>query len=227
MPGSNKSLYSSDKGGDENSHIYLEADDSTFKDLTPGVKEKAQFFGWSRDNKYMYYQSNARDARFMDLYKMDTSGWKAVMFYKNETGFDVAAISPDEHYLLLSEYITTTVSNLYLADQQTKQLKKINTENTNNSGLQFSLDNKSVYFLTDEGSEYTYAVKYDIGAGTKEKVYSANWDVNGLAISYNEKYRIVYVNEDGANMLHLFDHQNGKELDFPKINDASNSSINT
>ncbi len=221
VPGTNSVLFSSDKGGNENSHIYLQLNDSTTKDLTPGANEKAQFFGWSRDNKIMYYQSNARDPRFMDLYKMDTAGWKSAMIYKNETGFDVAALSSNEQYLLLSESITTTISNLHLVDQQTKQVKKINADNTSNAGLQFSLDNKFVFFLTDEGSEFTYAVKYDIAAGTKEKLYSAAWDVTGVAISYNEKYRVVYVNEDGANVLHLFDHASGKEIEFPKITDGS------
>ena len=225
VPGTNNILYSSDKGGNENSHIYLQLNDSTAKDLTPGANEKAQFFGWSRDNKNMYYLSNVRDPRFMDLYKMDTAGWKSAMIYKNETGFDVSDISANEQYLLLSETVTTTISNLHLVDQQTKVMKKINTDNTNNNGLQFSLDNKSVFFLTDDGSEYTYAVKYDIASGNKEKLYSANWDVNGVAISYNEKYRVVYVNEDGANVLHLYDHQTGKELDFPKIADGSIQSV--
>ena len=226
VPGTSHFLYSSDKGGDENSHIFLKTNDSTVKDLTPGAKEKAQTFGWSKDLKQLYYLSNLRDPRFMDLYKMDTSGWKSTMMYKNETGLEVAAISADERYLLLTQLITTSVSDLFIYDQQTKQQKKITTDNTSNSGIQFSLDGKSVYFLSDDGSEFTYAVKYDFATGNKEKLYSANWDVVGVAISYNEKYRVVYVNEDGASVLHLFDHQTGKELDFPKFDDGSVQSVN-
>jgi dipeptidyl aminopeptidase/acylaminoacyl peptidase len=225
VPGTNNILYSADKGGNENSHIYLLKDTIT-KDLTPGATEKANVFGWSRDQKYVYYISNVRDARFMDLCKMDTAGWTSSMIYKNETGFDVAAISTDERYLLLTEFVTTTVSNLYIFDQQTKEQKKITTDNTSNSGLVFSIDGKSVYFLSDDGSEFTYAVKYDIASGNKEKLYSANWDVVGVAISYNEKYRVVYVNEDGASVIHLFDHQTGKEIEFPKFADGSIQSVN-
>ena len=139
---------------------------------------------------------------------------------------EVAAISADERYLLLTQLITTSVSDLFIYDQQTKQQKKITTDNTSNSGIQFSLDGKSVYFLSDDGSEFTYAVKYDIATGNKEKLYSANWDVVGVAISYNEKYRVIYVNEDGESVLHLFDHQTGKELDFPKFDDGSIQGVN-
>lgn len=225
VPGTNNILYSADKGGNENSHIYL-IKDTMANDLTPGATEKATVFGWSRDQKYLYYTSNVRDARFMDLYKMDTVGWTSSLVYKNETGFDVVAVSNDERYLLLMEFVTTTVSNLYIFDRQTKDQKKITTDNTNNSGLDFSIDGKSVYFLSDDGSEFTYAVKYDIASGNKEKLYSANWDVVGVAISYNEKYRVVYVNEDGASVIHLFDHQTGKEIEFPKFADGSIQSVN-
>jgi dipeptidyl aminopeptidase/acylaminoacyl peptidase len=221
VPGTTHFLYGADKGGNENSHIYLQGNDTTAKDLTPGASERAGVFGWSRDMKSLYYTSNVRDPRFNDLYKMDTAGWKSTLLYKNEAGLDVSAISNDEKYLLLNEFITTSVSNLYILDLQTSDKKKITTDNTSNGGLQFSLDGKSVFFLTDDGNEFTYAVKYDIATGNKEKIYSANWDVVGVAISYNEKYRVVYVNEDGASILHLFDHQTGKELEFPKFDDGS------
>jgi dipeptidyl aminopeptidase/acylaminoacyl peptidase len=221
VPGTNNFLYSADKGGNENSHIYLRTNDSVVTDLTPGTTERAGLFGWSRDMKSMYYTSNVRDPRFNDLYKMDTTGWKSTLIYKNDSGLDVSLISTDEKYLLLNQFITTASSNLYILDQQTKEKKKITSDNTSNAGLDFSLDGKSLYFLTDDGSEFTYIVKYDIATGNKEKLYSAKWDVVGMAISFNEKYRVVYVNEDGASVLHLFDHQTGKELEFPKFDDGS------
>jgi dipeptidyl aminopeptidase/acylaminoacyl peptidase len=226
VPGTDRFLFGADQGGNENNHIYLQVNDSTAKDLTPGKNERAFVFGWSRDNKNLYYSSNIRDPRFMDLYKMDTAGWKSSLIYKNETGFDVAAMSTDEQLLLLSEPVTTTVTNLYLYNRQTNEQKKISADNTSNSGLQFSQDGKSVFYLTDDGSEFTYVVKYDIPTGNKEKIYSANWDVAGMSISFNEKYRVVYVNEDGASVIHLFDHQTGKELEFPKIEDGSIQSVN-
>src|SRR5215210_3690712 len=47
-----------------------------------------------------------------------------------------------------------------------------------------------------------------------------------MALSHNEKYRVIYVNEDGKNTLHLFDHNTGKELDFPKIEDGTIQGVN-
>ncbi|MDF2187494.1 alpha/beta fold hydrolase [Paraflavitalea sp. CAU 1676] len=228
VPGSNNFIYSSDKGGNENDHLFLQKTDGSIKDLTPGAKEKAGFYGWSRDNKAFYYNSNKRDPRFFDLYKMDTGTWKPHMIYKNDNGFDVGALSDNERYLALVQTITTSSTNLYLADQQTKQTKLLNRDSipSSNSPLQFSMDNNTLYYLTDEGSEYQYVVKYDIPTGNKEKLYSTNWDVMYMYLSYNEKYRVIGVNEDGKNKLYIFDHKTGKAVDFPKLDDGDVQSVN-
>jgi len=68
--GTNQILYSADKGGNENSHIYLLDEDGTTVDLTPGDEVKASFNGFSRDKKIMYFSSNRRDPQYFDLYKM-------------------------------------------------------------------------------------------------------------------------------------------------------------
>lgn len=228
VPGTTHFIYSADKGGDENDHLFLQKTDGTVKDLTPGEKEKANFWGWSRDNKFLYYTSNKRDPHFFDLYKMDTSTWTPILVYKNESGYDVNAISDDEQYMALVQPVTTSSSNLFLLNQQTKELKKINADSieSNNGPLQFSMDNKSLYYTTDEGSEYQYVVKYDVTSGNKEKFYSTNWDVMYLYTSFNEKYRVVGVNEDGRNKLYIFDHKTGAAIDFPKIENADIQAVN-
>ena len=228
VPGTTNIIYNSDKGGNEISHLYLRKTSGEIKDLTPGKEEKAQFWGWSKDDKYLYYLSNKRDPRFFDLYKMDTANWSSQMIYKNDKGFDVSAISPNERYLVTVEIITTSSNNAFLVDQQSGITRKINSDSVeaNTNPLKFSLDNNTLYYLTNDGSEFTYVMKYDIATGRKEKFYEANWDVVWMALSHNEKYRVIYVNEDGQNKLHLFDHATGRELDFPAIQDGTIQGVN-
>jgi dipeptidyl aminopeptidase/acylaminoacyl peptidase len=222
VPGTFNIIYTSDKGGNENDHLFLQRTDGSVKDLTPGEKEKANFYGWARDNKNLYYASNKRDPRFFDLYKMDTSNWSARMIYRNDNGFDVGALSDNERYLALVQPVTTSSSNIYIVDQQTRQTKKINSDSVeaSNNPLQFSLDNTAFYYTTDEGGEYQYVIRYDLATGKKEKLYSTNWDVMYMQLSYNEKYRVIGVNEDGKNKLYIFDHKTGQAVDFPKIDDG-------
>ncbi|MHA4846676.1 S9 family peptidase [Flavitalea antarctica] len=219
LPGSDNFLYVSDKGGNENEHIFLQTTTGAVKDLTPGEKEKAQFISWTRNENAFYYISNVRDPKFFDLYKMDTSGWKPEMIYKNDNGFDFAAISDDENFLVQVQNITTSANNMFLVDRSTKKITKLNSDTAEGVyiPMQFSKDNKSLYYLTDEGSEFQYLARYDIASGKKEKVYETNWDVMYLTLSFNEKYRVIGVNEDGANKIYIFDHQTGKPVEVPKI----------
>ncbi len=220
VPGTRHILYSADKGGNENDHLYLRTADGKIRDLTPGEKEKAQFLGWSRDGKTGYLISNRRSPQFFDLYKMDTVNWSPVMLYRNEKGYDIGAVSEDERYMALVENITTTSTNLFLVDNLTNKTIKINPDNVETQAfpVQFSLDNNSLYYLTDEGgSEFTYVMRYDLPSGKKEKLYSTNWDVMFMNVSFNEKYRVIGVNEDGRNKIYLFDHKSGKKLDFPEV----------
>ncbi len=228
VPGTLNIIYSSDKGGNENDHLFLLKTDGSVKDLTYGEKEKANFYGWSRDNKSLFYSSNKRDPRFFDLYKMDTATWTARMIYKNDKGFDVGAISDNERYLVLIQPVTTSSTHIFLVDQQTKQTKKINSDSVeaSNGPLQFSTDNNTFYYTTDEGGEYQYIVKYDVASGAKEKLFSTNWDVMYMSLSYNEKYRVIGVNEDGSNKIYIFDHKTGQPVDFPKIEAGDVQGVN-
>ncbi|WP_315820596.1 hypothetical protein [Paraflavitalea speifideaquila] len=41
-----------------------------------------------------------------------------------------------------------------------------------------------------------------------------------MYLSYNEKYRVIGVNEDGKNKIYIFDHKTGQAIDFPKLDDG-------
>src|SRR6201999_3178243 len=88
FPTDHRILYSYDRGGNENSHIYLRELDGSERDLTPGEKTKANFLGWSQDRKAFYFSTNERDPRFFDVYEMPIDTLKATLIYKDETGLD-------------------------------------------------------------------------------------------------------------------------------------------
>src|ERR1035438_8955863 len=74
LPGTKKFIYSSDQGGNENSHLYLQTPgDTAAKDLTPWPGSTNSFFKWSSDKKLFFVNSNHPNPKFFDLWKMDTS----------------------------------------------------------------------------------------------------------------------------------------------------------
>jgi len=222
LPGSNEFIYSADKGGNENSHLYLmKQGDTAAKDLTPWSNSKNSFAGWSTDKKSMYVSSNQRNPQFFDLWKLDTTTWKPVMLYENKDGLDFSDISKSERYIALSKSITTDKNELYLFDRITKTTKRLSNDSEAKwYPTGFEKNDSIMYYITSDGSEFTYLVKYNINNGTAEKVFEDKWDVAGMNLSENEKYHTIFVNADGKNKVLLFDHATNMQVSFPEIKDG-------
>ena len=222
LPGTNKYLYAADQGGNENTHIYLrQPGDTTAKDLTPWPNSANSMYGWSADKKAMYISSNKRDQRYFDLWKADTTGWAATIFYQNDSGYSPGVISKSEKYLTLTKEITTDKNELYLYDRTTKAIKMLSNANEATwRAAAFEKNDSILYYITNDGSEFSYLVKYNINSGQANKVYETNWDVAGMSLSENEKYHTIFINEDGKNKVLLYEHLNNKPVDFPEIKDG-------
>ncbi len=222
LPGSSRFIYAADKGGDENSHVYLAAKgDTTAKDITPWPNSTNSFAGWSDDKKAMYLVSNKRNPRFFDIWKMDTAGWKATMLYQNDSGYNISGMSRSERFIALSKEKTTDKNDLYLYDRTTKQTKRLSNDNEANwNAAAFEKNDSILYYITNDGNEFSYLVKYNIASGKAGKLYEDKWDVVNMNLSENEKYHTIFVNEDGKNKVLLFDHAGNQSIPFPEIKDG-------
>jgi len=222
FPKDNRILYSSDKGGNEINHIYLREENGQVKDLTPDEKARAQFFAWSHDGKSFFYGSNKRDPKFMDVYEMDIAGMQPKLVYKSDAGHQFAAVSNDKRYLALVKPITTSNNEMYLFDTTTQQLKHLSphTGDVVFNPAGFSVDSRELYYLTDEGSEFTYLKKYAIDAGKSEKVEEAKWDIMYSRFSKNGRYRVSAVNNDARTEIRILDTQTKRNIDLPDVPNA-------
>lgn len=227
LPGTDKFIFTHDQGGDENRHLYLMSKgDTAAKDITPWAKSSNNFFGWSADKKSMYVSSNKRDPKFFDIWKLDTSSWKATLLYQNDSGLDASNISKSERFITLTRSVTTDKNDLYLFDRNTKTMKRISNDNEATwNPMAIEKNDSILYYTTNDGSEFTYLVKYNINSGNAEKIYEDKWDVAGMSLSEHEKYYTVFVNEDGRNKVLLFDHSTGKQINFPEIKDGDVLSV--
>lgn len=222
LPNSDKYIYSSDQGGDENAHLYLRSKtDSIAKDLTPWPKSTNSFAGWSDDKKSMYVISNKRDPRFFDIWKLDIATWKPTLLYENKEGYSPSGMSKSERYVALTKEITTDKNDMYLYDRNAKTSKRISNDNEATwYPLDFEKNDSTFYYASNDGSEFSYINKYNITTGKSEKFYEDKWDVVNMSISEHEKYHTIFVNEDGQNKVLLFDHATGKSVTFPEVKDA-------
>ena len=222
-------LYTYDRGGNENNHIYLRELNGTERDLTPGEKTKANFIGWSQDRKSFFLSTNERDPRFFDIYEMPIDTLKATLIYKDETGIELGDISNDKKFLAFQKNGASTAdSDVFLYNVATKEMKNItqHTGDMANSPQAFDVNSKYLYYLSDAGSEYAYVTRYDLSTGKSETMEKAPWDVSYTYFSRNGKYRVTAINEDGRTNIKIYDQATGKPIALPQLPNGVITGVN-
>jgi len=227
FPRDNRILYSSDRGGNEIHHIYVRNEDGTTKELTSGEKARAEFYGWAYDQQSFFFGWNKRNPKFMDLYEMNLTTMSPRLVYRNDQGYDYAASSNDRRYIAFSKRITTNNSEMYLYDRGTEQMKHLTPHegDVQFSPETFSVDSKSLYFLTNDGSEFMFMKRYDIGTGRSEKVKEAPWDIAFVGFSRNGRYRVLGINNDARTEIEVYDNTTGQPVSLPKLPNAEITSV--
>src|SRR5688572_10691838 len=165
-------LYTRDQSGNELNHLYVREKDGTERDLTPGEKLKAQFFGWSGDKQSFYVLTNERDPKFMDLYRDDAKTYERAMVFKNEKGMEPGDVSRDGRWIALIKPNSTADNDLFLFDVARNETTKISehTGDAEYSPADFDPQSKWLYFLTNHGSEFTRLRRHELATGKTEDV---------------------------------------------------------
>ena len=112
--------------------------------------------------------------------------------------------------------------DILLYDTKTKQTKNI-TEHAgtvDNSVASFDPQSKYLYYLTNDGHEFLYLARYELGTGKKQPIEKADWDVVFCQFSQNGKYRVVGKNVDGITEVSVYDQASEKTLKLPALPDG-------
>lgn len=234
FPNDERILVTSDQGGNEIYHLYLLEQDSSLTDITPYEKARASFFGWSQDLNSFFIQSNKRDARFMDLYEMNIDTFEPKLIYENNDGFYISSLSADKNLIALTKPVTRSYTQMFVFNRAKNELIKLkDIEETVYRPVEFSLDNKYLYYLTDYDNEFTYVERInlenlsaDMQDQETEVIYRSEWDVMYAYHSFNEKYRVIGINEDAQTKIKVFDMATGNEVQLPDFGGQDITSVN-
>ncbi|MBA2743195.1 MAG: S9 family peptidase, partial [Chthoniobacterales bacterium] len=224
FPADARFLYTYDKGGNENSHLYLRELDGAERDLTPGEKTKANFLKWSHDRKSFFFSTNQRDPKFFDIFEMNIADMKPVLIYQDETGYDFGDVSDDKHFIAFKKNGASTAdSDVHLANLGTKEVKNITEHaggDVGNEPAVFDPASKYLYFLSDEGGEFKYIARYELTTAKREVVEKAAWDVSETYFSHGGKYRVVVTNEDARTRIRVIEAATNKPIELPALPDG-------
>ena len=227
FPHDNRVLFTRDRGGNELNHLYVLSEDGAEKDLTPGDKLKAQFAGWTHSGDGFYVASNERDPKFFDLYRYDAKTYARTLFFENTAGYFPAGVSSDQQWVALDKPNTTNDSDIYLWAASTRTTKHISkhTGDVNYTAAGFDPASKYLYFLSDEGAEFSALKRYALASGEVENVQSAPWDVTAMSFSHNGKYRATIVNNDGRPDVSVIEAATGRTVQLPTVPNAGVAAV--
>src|SRR5215470_3010751 len=225
FPKDDRILYTHDRGGDENNHLYV-LDGGKERDLTPG-KLKAEFRGFSHDLASFYVLTNERDPKFFDLYRYDAKTYDRTLVYKDDVGYEFSAVSVDGKWLAFSKSDATANSNIYLYSVDKGKLDLI----SQHAGTAlydpdtFDVDSRWLYFRTNDGGEFMRARRYELATGKTEDVQKADWDITSLSLTHNNKYCITLINMDGHTLINVVQLSTHQAIQLPQLPDGDVTTV--
>ena len=219
FPADDRILFTRDQAGNELNHLYVRETGGAEKDLTPGEKLKASFAGWTPSGDAFYVLSNERDARFFDVYRYDAKRYERKLFYKDDTGYQVGAISDDARWVAFDKPKTTADTDIYLWNAATGETKHITPHQgeATYTSEDFDPECRYLYYTTNDGGEFARVRRYELATGKHEEVEKADWDVSFTRFSHRGRYRVTAVNEDGRTAIRIVETKTGRPLALPRL----------
>ena len=230
FPNDERILFTKDSGGNERYHVYVREVDGSIKDLTPGDETRAGFAGFTKDGSQFFISSNQRDAKFMDLYRVDSETYKVSPVYQNELGLDVGAISPDGRFIALSKNNSNKDSDTYILDTYKKTLKpqliSQHDDPAQYTPETFSADGKYLYYSTDAKGEFSQMWRYELATGKHTPALEDEWDVTFIYFSKSGRYQVSGVNADASTKVSILDTLTGRQVAMPALPNGNLHGVN-
>jgi len=219
-------LYAMDEGGAENYQLFLQdRAGGEPRRITDG-KSRNIAPAWSPSGELSAWSCNARNGRDMDLYLAAPADTHFQRRFKEVSGqWTVADWSPDETRVAAEEYVSDNESYIHIIEIGSGQTTTITPRRASptaepvfSSEPKWSQDGKSIYYITDKGSEFRRLLRHDLVTGS-DTVITANipWDVESYDLSDDGQLVALVANEDGIDVLHGYSAATGQEFPVRKF----------
>ena len=201
-------LYARDRGGDENAQLYLHDLQTRSTRLLTDGKSRHGGALWSRDGRYLAYQSNARNGVNQDVYVLEVASAASPRLVVSSQGQTWQPLdwSPDGMRLLLLDYRSVTDADLYVAEIATGKSTRLPLPKSGIGTARFAADGRGVWFSADLGEEFLQLRYLDL-AETKPRTLTGDlpWDIDDFEVDPSGRYVAYVANIDGYSRLELKD----------------------
>ncbi|NEX93521.1 S9 family peptidase [Caulobacter sp. 17J65-9] len=220
VPGSDRFVFTKDKGGDEWFQLHLAGLDGRDVALTEaGTRNQGLVF--SPDHRTAIWSRQVKGSANSDIVAVDLAAPAAPrVLFKGEGQVQPLDVSPDGRTVLLGRYFSAAESKRYLLDLSTGVAKELAASKDKIAweGGVFTPDGKSVLMLSDRGSDVKRLVRLDL-ATAKETVLTPDlkWGVESFDLSEDGGLLAYAVNEDGYSKVSILDLRTGRALAQPQL----------
>ncbi|HXG53818.1 MAG TPA: alpha/beta fold hydrolase [Vicinamibacterales bacterium] len=191
--------------GAAETHQLLRVENGTTTLLTDGTSRNG-VPAWSRKSGRIAFDSNRRNGRDRDIYVVDPKDASSSRMLAEVSGsWEALAWSPDETALLALELLPGNDTALWSINVATGKTTALTLDSTPAiwSDPQFSPDGKSIYAISNRGSELPRAWRWRAGKWT---VLTRDGDsVEAIAIAPDGKTLAVSFDRDASSRLELID----------------------
>jgi dipeptidyl aminopeptidase/acylaminoacyl peptidase len=229
FPDDDRVLYTADKGGDELNHVYVREASGETRDLTPGDGLKAIFGGWSETGDTFFILTTERDPAAWDIYEYSAKDYSRKLIFENDGAWLPAGGTRDGRYFALLRMNSSADNDIFLVDLSSESREPVHI--TPHEGdisfrvYEFTPDNRSLVFGTNEHSEFVQAWTYDMASGEKKPLIEADWDVSYVTYSPSGRYRVSGVNEDARMNVTVLDTTTDQEVKLPGLPDGDRNQV--
>lgn len=203
-PAGNRLLFGMDAGGDERQALFeLAADGSLCEPLAsePGVIHTRGV--WNPNGAEIAYASNARDARFFDVYIRPLDGSARVILQHDGTN-SVTGWSPDGRALLVERANSNLDNDLFLLDIATAAMTLL-TPHDGEALFQSAhfAGNDELLLVSNRGRDFLTPARINVRTQALAWLADEPWDTEELVASADGRAIAYAVNEDGYGRLVL------------------------
>ncbi len=235
-------VFSQDSGGGEFYQLKrLDLADGRITLLTDGRSRNSNPH-FSRDGRWLYFNSTRRNGRDTDLWRMNPLRADSAELLLEVTGggWGVLDVDADGSRVLMQSRRSINDSDLHVVDTITGKIRQVSPAGGNgvsHGAARFARDGASVICTTDRDSEFQRLARIDLASGAVTVLTpDLKWDVESFEPSPDGRQLAFSTNEDGISRLHLLNlkslklkpvaglpagvlgglewHENGRDLGF-------------
>lgn len=220
QPGAERFAYRRDEGGSEYYQGFLRDLSGQEVRLTRPETRNSDFV-FSKDGRQVAWsQVTPGDPNYdiMIAEAANPDGRRVVL--EGEGAMSPLEISADGRRMLLTRYNSVADVELFVLDVASGDLTRLGPSDrkVHYAGAAFGPDSASVVTLSDDGSEMTRPVVFDLSTGAMRDLDpGADWPAEGFDLSPNGATIAYVVNEEGYSKVVLRDVASGRVLPGPDL----------